>query len=286
MLWLPGEPYTVDAVEEVVRNLRASLNYSVVAAVPVASDVPGVVDILVVTRDTWSLRGNFNLAVSDGVVDQLLFVPSENNFLGLHKRIGATFLWEQDTVSIGPMYADPRVGGSRLTLDQDLQFIINHDTGELEGTSNLTQLELPLYSLRSVWGFRLAEAHLINIDRTFIGSRLRTYDNPSTDAIEEIPFIVDQTILDVVAEGYFSQGYAFKRDLVFGYGFEEREYRLESPSASEADRQAFAEEVLPRDQRNSFVSVSHDWYQARYETIQNYQTYAFTETYRTGPRIF
>jgi len=62
----PGTPYDQALVDETVRNLRNQSTYDqddtglsgVVAIVPVQTAVPGAVDLLMVTRDLWSLRFN------------------------------------------------------------------------------------------------------------------------------------------------------------------------------------------------------------------------------------
>src|SRR3954467_7967234 len=73
LLLKPGQPWDQALVEESTRNLQAPVSLvvagrtlggpevsSVVVMLPVVSPVPGQVDLLVVTRDLWSLRFNSN----------------------------------------------------------------------------------------------------------------------------------------------------------------------------------------------------------------------------------
>src|SRR5256885_8824198 len=55
-LFHPGDRYNEAIVEETARNLNDPNYSSVVVIVPIASPRPGVVDLLIVTRDVCSLR--------------------------------------------------------------------------------------------------------------------------------------------------------------------------------------------------------------------------------------
>ena len=58
VLLRPGQAWNQEIVEETQRRLKDPLFTSLVVLMPVASKTPGVVDLLVVTRDTWSLSMN------------------------------------------------------------------------------------------------------------------------------------------------------------------------------------------------------------------------------------
>ncbi|MGK0362891.1 MAG: hypothetical protein ACI9U2_005213, partial [Bradymonadia bacterium] len=61
MLVAPGDDYTPARLLETARNLRSLGIFQLVAVVPVVSENQGSVDIVVVTRDLWSLRIEWNL---------------------------------------------------------------------------------------------------------------------------------------------------------------------------------------------------------------------------------
>ena len=72
LLLRPGDAWDADRLLESARNLRALRIFSVVAALPVQAKTPGKVDLLLVTRDLWSLRLEWNLQFTDAQIDQLL----------------------------------------------------------------------------------------------------------------------------------------------------------------------------------------------------------------------
>jgi len=60
VLLRPGEVWKQSRVDETMRKLHDPTEMVVAVAVPVVSDQPGTVDLLVVTRDVWSIRLNSN----------------------------------------------------------------------------------------------------------------------------------------------------------------------------------------------------------------------------------
>ena len=71
-----------EKVDESARMLHDPLYSTVVALLPVKSSEPGKVDLLVVTRDIWSLRLNTQYTFQQGSLTNLSISLSENNFLG------------------------------------------------------------------------------------------------------------------------------------------------------------------------------------------------------------
>jgi hypothetical protein len=288
ILWRRGMPFDRQLVEETMRNLREQLNYSVVAAIPITPMLetdPDQVDMLVVTRDTWSLRASTDLDFADDTITRLYIALTERNLAGLHKSIAAVFVYEPDTIQLGPLYEDPRIGGTRLTVREQFGFFLNHETWEMEGTTNTIELGLPLYSLDARWGFRVGEYHDISIDRFFIGSQLRTYDNPDTAEVEEVPFEIDSTEIEAVAEGFYSLGRSIKHVFTFGWGLTVDEFDLVDDSVDSATRAAFRRDILPIDETASFASFGYQFYRAEYRTLANLQTFAFSEDVRVGHEL-
>lgn len=286
ILWQPGDAFDREVVRETARNLRIRANFSVVSIVPLVAPESGVVDVLAITRDTWSLRLNSNLSFTDGVVNQLYLALTEANLLGLHKTVAAAFLYEQDTIQVGPSYIDPRLGRTRLQVLEEFRVIINHDDGRFEGAVNAFQFGLPLYRLDSTWGFRLAEAHDISVDRLFSGSELLRYDNPDTSEPEALPYEVDQREIAIEAVALYRAGQGLKHDLTFGYGLEVQHFEIAHDEGDDATRQAFARDLLPRSDLASFVTTEYTLFRPTFATLRNYDTFAFSEDFRTGPELF
>lgn len=90
-----GEVWDQERVEETARRLRDPLWSSVVAVLPVTSTEAGKVDLLVVTRDIWSLRLNTQYLFQEGKLTNLSLALSENNFLGTRSVLAAAVTLDQ-----------------------------------------------------------------------------------------------------------------------------------------------------------------------------------------------
>jgi hypothetical protein len=79
------------------------LETSVVVVIPVTSAQEGKVDMLVVTRDIWSLRLNTQYTFQQGSLTNLSIALSENNFLGRRSVFAAGFTMDQGAIATGPI---------------------------------------------------------------------------------------------------------------------------------------------------------------------------------------
>ena len=102
-----GDRYDQDLVEETTRNLQDPTLSSVVAVLPVKSSTPGMVDLLVITRDVWSLRFNQDYEAQQNSLLYYTASLSENNLFGWRKNLAAVFTMDQGKMYFGPNYIDP-----------------------------------------------------------------------------------------------------------------------------------------------------------------------------------
>lgn len=148
ILLRPGEVFTVEALEESERILRANqyLYEAEIRPVPVGE---GQVDLEVETRDVWTLRGgvSFNRA---GGENSYGFNLQDSNFLGLGKEVTLLRVSGIDRTSNVFRYRDPNLTGSRTRLE--LSYAENSDGGRKR-----LELERPFYALDTRWasGVRL-----------------------------------------------------------------------------------------------------------------------------------
>ncbi len=109
-----GQPWNDELIAESARNLKDPLFTSVVALVPTKAADPSQVDLLVVTRDIWSLRLNSKLDLIEGSLTGLQISLSENNFLGRRKTLAFSVNLDQASVLTGPLYIDKNFLGKHL----------------------------------------------------------------------------------------------------------------------------------------------------------------------------
>ncbi|HET6284150.1 MAG TPA: hypothetical protein VFH73_24545, partial [Polyangia bacterium] len=172
-LFRPDQPYDQAVVDETTRYLQSPDLTSTVAILPVRSATPGEVDVLIVTRDVWSLRFNTDGEFQQGHLIFLSTSLSENNILGWRKQFSMGLVMDQGVMSVGPTYIDRNIAGTRLTLSSSLRARFARDGGASEGSSSSTSIQYPLYSLASRWGAGVSFGHLDGIQRRFQENQLR-----------------------------------------------------------------------------------------------------------------
>lgn len=182
-LLLSGMSYDAALVAETVRTLRNRNSYStrdptwssIVAMVPVKGAAPGVVDVLIVTRDVWSLRLNSDYNYQPGYLITLNISVSENNLLGWRKQAAVEFIMRQGDMWLGPTYFDPNVLGTRWRLTSAVYAGWAREIGQLaagsrEGFSDWQRLEYPFYALAQRWGGFVEGTYTSNVVRMISGT--------------------------------------------------------------------------------------------------------------------
>lgn len=282
----PGDPWDHDKLEESRRRLADPLFTALVVIVPVRSPRAGLVDLLVVTRDIWSLRFNSRFEYQEGVLSDLSLSISENNFLGLRKQIAMVFDMDLGAFSLGPQYIDKNIGGSRLTLQTKLGAIFSRETGEFEGTRSYTSFAYPLWSLDRKWGAAIGESHYDSTIREFFGADLYRYDNPDTDEVEAIP--VEYGLRTFGLESYVVRqlGRSVKQRFVLGHALSIVRPRLfDDFPGDPAARAAFTRDLLPTSERASAAFARYILFTPRYRVYRDMDSFDLAEDARLGPEL-
>lgn len=301
-----GEPWDDERVEETGRLLRDPLWSSVVAVVPVASAAPGKVDLLVVTRDIWSLRLNTKYTFQQGKLTDLALSLSENNFLGTRSVLAAAFTMDQGAVAAGPLFIDKNLFGQHVELRARVDAVMNRAAlfdGRLEreGSQSTIAVSRTLWSLASRWGAGATFTHRYAIDRAFVGTSLRpvrcpldgspcqrTGFNPSqVPAEEKLPheYEMRRWGLSLFAVRQWG-GKALKQQLSIGYGIDrQRPQLLDSFPGTPEQRAPFIAAVLPRSEVASVPAISYGLFTPRFKKLRNVSTYDLAEDVRLGPEL-
>ncbi|MBN1945278.1 MAG: BamA/TamA family outer membrane protein [Bradymonadales bacterium] len=286
VLWQPGDPYDAELVYHSIRNLRRRTRVSVVAMLPVVSSDPAqTVDMLVITRDTFSFHATWeSRLLSPPPFGEMLSLP-EWNILGIGWSVAPNLLLAIDTVTFGPRFGTPDLAGTPVTVLDEVNLVFNYWKFHLEGTQNLFLLGLPLYYAPDGIGFALTETHDLGIDRYLVGSKVRTFDNPDSEEVERVPFELDKRLLDVNLRVLHGLGRHNRHVLSWGPGFRLRRYRLLDETAAPGTRTAFHREVLPIEETTGTISAAYRFHQIRYESVSRHRTFGFSEDLATGPNL-
>ncbi len=265
VLLRPGMKWDKELADESIRRIRDPILSNIVVLLAIKTADPKVVDLLVVTRDVWSLRLNSDFQIQDGDLTFLTLSLAENNFLGLRKKTAVTFLMDQGAFSIGPRYTDSNIAGTRLTLSTAANAIFSRETGEFEGSASSTSFAYPLWSLATPFGASISVAHNDSVQRGYRGSAQQ--------------YEYRYSAFDVTASATYSTGTTWKKRFSFGYEYFANDAELHFVDPG------FGRGVLPRVERSSGVFVKWRFFTPRYQTYRDFRTFDLREDYRLGPEF-
>lgn len=318
----PGMVYDPLLVEETMRNLRNRAPYdaadppvtSIVAMVPVQSSSPGTVDLMIVTRDVWSLRLNsdFNADVLSLNLPTLSASLSENNLFGWRKLVALTLVMNQGEIWLGPNYFDPNVLGTRLRLTAAVYEIWARKIGQLaagpsEGSASLLRLEYPFYALAQRWGGFVQGSYTSSVQRDISSNGddpnptlARYYTPPGggpgqcilPSSAPNNPFASLTADCDWrlrsggVTSGFTRSfpGTALIQRLTAGHelGLNRLSFLPDFPQDAQT-RARFAADFFGPSERTSLVYLQYDAFTPRYRTYRNLDSYDLGEDQRLGP---
>jgi hypothetical protein len=142
LLFREGDPYVASRLEESERNLRA-LPFIQSASVTAGEPRDGVVDVVVVTQDSWSTQPGGSLGSAGGETDFSVEIE-ETNFLGLGKQVTVFYESDVDRSGLGVRYNDPAALGRYWRAG--VLYLDNSD-----GTQAELEIERPFYSFATPW---------------------------------------------------------------------------------------------------------------------------------------
>ena len=316
VLLQPGATYDATIVDETVRNLRDAEFSSLVVIVPVVSATAGQVDLLVVTRDVWSLRFNTDFKFDDGggkyesVLLYLTTSLAENNLFGWRKRLSLNFNLYRRSYEVGPTYYDSNVAGTRMRFSGAALAVYDRDTTQREGHSVSGRLDYPLWSLSRKWGAHVSASHADLVYRFLeaFGRGLRYLPLRGLHGADPVPLIyryrqarVDGGVTRSLTTGpvIHRVGGAYRFGTIrprfhesFPSGRPGEDHRLQTqrppfhglfPRVDADIRQAFAEQFMPRSEQDSSVYLSYGLFTPRYRVYRDFDTFDLREDSRLGP---
>ncbi len=306
-----GEVWDDERIIESQRRVKDPLYTSIVALLPIKSAVPGTVDLLVVTRDIWSLRLNTQYTIQENSLTNLTVSISENNFLGRRKTLALSTIIDQGAIAAGPLYIDKnflrtdqhfdlRMRIDRIFTRQALDVVTPlgervptgdpggiQDEGKFraEGSAATITLSRPLWALASKWAAGTSLSYRNAISRQYFGTGLRAYDDPDTQEVEVLPRHYRMKTWSTRVNSTRQWGRAYKHQIEAGYSVaSQRPMRLPTSLASDDVLLAhFERDVFPRSEVVSGPYVEYSIFRAKFGVIRNVDTYELAEDVRYGP---
>ncbi|NUP10175.1 MAG: hypothetical protein HOW73_29345 [Polyangiaceae bacterium] len=282
-----GDAYDQRLADETARNLRGIRQLSLVLVVPLKGSRDDTIKLLVIAKDIWSLRLNSDFRLANDQLEYLLLAPSEENLAGLHHAASLRFELQPDTYAFGASYKVPRIGGSWVSGAVSTNFIVNRDTGDLEGSFGTFSYGQPLYSTRAEWSWIAAVAWRSEVTRFFEGVEPKTFDFGGTpddpESGEHIPIQYETDTLAARLSFVRSFGSAVKHDILFGAEASRSAYRpLDLSAFSPEAREAFITTQIPRSDKRVYPYIGYSTYSTRFRSYVDFETLGLQEDYRQG----
>jgi hypothetical protein len=288
LLLRPGDRYRQTLADETRRNLAGLPQLSIVLVVAAEGSDAGHTRLVVVTKDVWSLRLNWDASFTSGGLERLSMNPSETNLLGTHQRLGVLLDWLPESWSLGVNYAAPRLGRSRIGAAADGGVILSRRTGTREGSFGGATVALPLWSTRSAWAWSVGGSWRDEIARLYRGGEVATFVlDPATSCAGPSPLCLPFAWRGEVAQGSASLtrsfGWAVKHDLSAGFDASTSRYAVPGAAAYDpATVSAFEATRLPVGEDRVGPWIQYRTYSTDFLRVLDLETLALQEDHRVG----
>ncbi len=280
-LMKPGDRYLRVLADETARNLRQLQQLSLVVVLAATGKDPDRVRMVIITKDVWSLRLSWDLALTSGGLENFLLAPQETNLFGLHHVLRTQFTLQPESYTLGAGYRVPRFGLSWVGASAEAGIVMNRQRSEPEGYSWRAAVARPLYSTRTEWAWGAQAAASQSVARRYSNARL--YIDPQT----KIPFEYKTHSGSASASATRSFGWAYKNDLSAGYGVSTLVNRMfDLPGVDPAAVADFQRRNLPIGETRSGPFVQWRSYTTNFMGVTDFQTLGLQEDYRLGHDIY
>ncbi len=278
-----GERYRVVIADETARNLRALSQLSLVVVTALRGSKPDRVRVLVITKDVWSLRLNWNMQAGGGGLQLLEFEPSERNIAGTQQTASVRTSIQPESALLGAGYRVPRLDGRRLELSADANVIMNLRASSPEGGTGAISIRRPLYSTRTQWGYNVGFSGRSEVVRRYVDAHLSTFDAKATEGDDQIPFQYRAERFTAQVGAVRSFGWANKFDIAFGAETNLRKYHADGLGAfNPIAASEFRRKNVPVSDDRVGPYVELRAYTTNYTRVLNLEILSLQEDYRLG----
>lgn len=255
LLFREGDVFVESRLAESERNLRA-LGFIQSARVVASEPHDGVVDVTVVTQDSWSTEPGGSIGSAGGGTDASIEIR-EANLLGLGKELTVAYATDPDRSGFGIQYEDPAMFGRYW--HGDLLYADNSD-----GRRTRLLVDRPFFSFATPWSVRaLADDETLE-SRIYESGAIASEFSESRENFE-IGFGRAVAASDARAHR-----------LNFGIDFETREFAPLPDGGTNA---------LPEDREYRYLVAEYEYAQNRYRKLNFVERDARFEDYRIGNQL-
>lgn len=285
----PGDLFDEILVIQSVRLLKDQRFRTLVAIAtvwPSGAEQGDEVDLLVVSRDVWNLKAEFDFAMAGSVLNNFYFYPMDSNFLGYNKTVGFIVDLRQSGLRLSPRYQDPHLANTWNTFDIQPGIIFSPDGKSYQGVFGNLQIDYPLYAPFVEWGYAVAANFTNDNVYQFKADQVRTLSLQGENGTVELKRQYRIFALEGYGQVTRSFGDLFKNNITWGYGLNlKRASFLQDVEVSAAIKKQFESQVMPQSEVQSFLLFNYEYFWNTFATFYDYNMYALAEIYRTGPNF-
>lgn len=284
----PGDAYHQALADETQRNLAQLMQLSLVLVIATKGTSPDKVRILVITKDVWSIRLQWDIALTNGGLEHLTLNPAETNLAGLHHNLGARFDYLPESSSFGARYIVPRLFGTRVATTVDANMIVSNRTGSPEGTFGQVSASKPLWSALTEWEWGAGVSWRYEITRRYRNAQQAQFAlDPATKCADTpqlcVPWRYHSDLVTAAADVTRSFGWQRKHDFTLAFEARHRAFRTDDLSNKDpATVAAFVRTRVPLSDDRVGPYLQYKTYETNYLRVLDLESLALQEDYSVG----
>ena len=273
-----GEVYNEAKILDSELTLRKSYVRSLALIIPIKNSSREV-DLLVVTRDLFSINASLTFKAAGKELSNLDIIVGENNLLGLNQSIHGIYNLDLSNHAVYLRYFIPKILNSNWQLTLKPGMFIGRDKEHKKGAYGSLKLAYPLKSFNDKWGFDIsAEAYkkLIMDIRNNIPTKIML----GNKEIER----------RYMYQNFFSTlkttrsiGYLEKKEIYFGHSLSFKKPIIEKELKLTASQiQIFKDKYLVKNELESFLFVGFNYFENNFLSLYDYESFSLQESKRLG----
>jgi hypothetical protein len=289
-----GAPWNQSLADETARNIRSLIQISHALAVPIEGSSAGKVKLLLVVRDIWSLRPDWDVQFMGGKVNYFLFLPTDSNAGGIHHEPQLLMLYEPLSLQTGGSYAVHRVGLTHLSVAGaggvylPLGGRLGDGRNGLEGAYGSLSLAQPLYSSLASWSWSASGAFENHVARKYQNGELKQFEATNVDGTTtNVPFQWRSRMASAAVAATRSYGWARKNDFTLGFSGSLRHYSTEGVDGIDPRAVSlFVQSELPTGENRVYPYARWRSYSADFFRTIEVESLGVQEDFRLGHDVY
>ena len=235
------------------------------------------IDLLVVTKDRISIYANCGFNGSSWSFNSFNLSLGETNFLGLNQKLIINYNLDTMNHDIDLSYFIPLLNGWQIQARPGIY--IGKDKEHHLGYYADASISYPLRSFSDKWGglfsLKTYKKLLMDIrDNNIVKVKV-------LDKSVEKKYLYENIFSEVKVERSF--GYLQKNELYFGHKINyQKSHMIKSLGLNKAEKEYFRNNYIIKNELESFIFIGTKYFENRFLTFYNYDTFALQETKRLG----